>query len=519
MNKLCVILNVLVCIATGVNAQTMESPNSYETRLSDEMKNLWQHTMNPAGMARDSVSERGMAYADFNHNEGTHYLVQNGDRNNNLSFYADAFKRLSKYVLGYGSVSFGMGRMFNRGWSDVIRTYHSDPYVSGSSVTGSYDRQDVELTAAISSVDFNGLTYGFRLDYSVGDLSRLRDPRSRVNLAEYRITPAVTYKKSDVVMGVSAHYKRRKEKLDSYKVVNTDADYVFYTFTGLENATSVTGGYTGYQREYVDHELGAELTFSFSHGGSRSLSSLTYNKAVEDIFGIYKYMPGKYSRKEVAFQTCNVFSQSNGVSHKIDFRFAFRPSYGDEYRQSMKYETDAQTGITSRWWETTLETKKRYEMTDYVADLHYRMAWTMDGKVKSYAGAHLGYNYNREEYHLPESSLEVAGVDVLVEGGTSLFSKKQRALWVEGVFGYHVSAKSNLQLNDETTDYAVNVLVPDMTFWSASFLQGKASVSYQFPMTIKDVCREYFVKAYGHVISTDKDTNAFGGGVSFGVFY
>ena len=64
MNKLCVILNVLVCIATGVNAQTMESPNSYETRLSDEMKNLWQHTMNPAGAGMGFTPPRFLKEGD-----------------------------------------------------------------------------------------------------------------------------------------------------------------------------------------------------------------------------------------------------------------------------------------------------------------------------------------------------------------------------------------------------------------------------------------------------------------------
>ena len=55
-----------------------------------------------------------------------------------------------------------------------------------------------------------GFTGGVRLDYQVGDLSRLRDPRSRSELLDYKLTPSLTYTSGQHTLGISGHYRRRK---------------------------------------------------------------------------------------------------------------------------------------------------------------------------------------------------------------------------------------------------------------------------------------------------------------------
>lgn len=105
-----------------------------------------------------------------------------------------------------------MGRQFNRSWSDVLRSHHSNPYFSGSSIKGKYDFQNFDLSAALATLPIKNFTFGARLDYKVGDLSRLKDPRSRTNLADYQLTPAVTYTWNKHSLGLSGYYHRRKEK-------------------------------------------------------------------------------------------------------------------------------------------------------------------------------------------------------------------------------------------------------------------------------------------------------------------
>ena len=57
------------------------------------------------------------------------------------------------------------------------------PYQSGSDIAGSYDHQDFDMVASVGTTDFSGWRFGLQLNYQLGDLSRLRDPRSRSAVA------------------------------------------------------------------------------------------------------------------------------------------------------------------------------------------------------------------------------------------------------------------------------------------------------------------------------------------------
>ena len=519
MNRWYKISLLILQVAAGAKAQEIQVPNSLESNLYHDATQLWRVTDNAAGMSRDSVAKRGSASFDFTHTQGTHYLVQDGDKENKLTFMAEAYQPVGKYVYGYGKITFEEGRCFNRSWNDVLRPHHSNPYFSGSSIPAKYDYQNVLLTASLASVEINKFTYGLRLDYNVGDLSRLRDPRSRINLATYAITPAATYRLGNNTLGLSAHDKRRKEKLIGLSTVQTDATMKYYVYTGMENATGSLGGYKGYEREYVDHELGAEFSYGYKGRKLESVTSIAYNTAHEDIYGANKYMPGKFHRTEMTLASHNILKTDGGIMHALDFSVSSRPSSADEYRQQKEITIDPETGISSQYWLTTMKLNKRYEITEYEADARYRLMWTDNQQVRSYVGAHISYAYDKDMYHLPDSYLEVGGLDLMLEGGARLCKGKERSLWAEAGVGYHVSAQANLNLSDATTDYAVNVLMPDMKYWGADYLQGSLEVTYQFPLSIRKVKREWFVKAHGNCISTSNSTNAWGAGVSLGLFY
>lgn len=519
MNRWCKLSIILLHTSLTVAAQNTNIANDYASTLYADATQTWHNTLNPAGLTRDSLQKRGTAYFDFQHMEGTHYLVQNGDEENKFTFYADAYQPIGKLLYGYGKMAFEEGREFNRSWSDVLRSHHSNPYFSGSSISAKYDLHNVDLTASLATIDVNNFTFGARLDYKVGDFSRLRDPRSRINLAEYRITPAATYRTGKHIMGLSAHYKRRKEKLVGLKTVQTDAIMKYYTYTGLENAVGSAGGYKSYEREYVDHELGGELSYNYRGRNFQSLNTLTLNTAHEDIYGTNKYMPGKYLRKEYSFASHNLVKTSDKLLHSIDATVSIRPAQGDEYRQQKVITLDSVTGISSQEWKTTMTLNKRYEVQEYEADLRYRLMWTNNQAITSFAGLHIHYVYDKDEYHLPESFLETGGADIMLEGGSRIFRRNEKSLWIEGMLGYHAATQSKLSLSNSSTDYAVNVLLPDMKYWKANYIMGNLEVSYHFPISIKNVRHEWFVKARGHYLSTDQSTNAWNAGVSFGVFY
>ena len=381
-------LSILCCHATATLYAQVTADNY---RLSDQLQ-LWHQTHNAAGMAfdlaaADSTGNRGVAYFDFRHEEGDYHRVQDGGMRNNLRFFTERYQTIGKYLYGYGSFDFNMGRTKNRAWSDVLRSYDSNPFISGSSILGKYDHQDFTLNASLSTIQLGRFTYGAKILYEVGDLSRLRDPRSRINLLEYRLTPSVTYQIAHSHhIGLAIHYDRRKEKLPSLNTVQTDPNLKYYVMTGLENATGTIGGYQGYMREYVNHDFGGELSYGFHGTSLNSVTAITLNHGTEFVYGSNQYEPGRYYTYHYGLSTQNRL-HCGTLLHSMDASVAYEQAYADEYRQERISVTDGETGYTSVSWNTTMEYRKRYQLKKLDLNLHYRLTFT-DGKQQNgYVGA------------------------------------------------------------------------------------------------------------------------------------
>lgn len=502
-----------------LHAQNAELQTKERYEYADAVQ-LWRHTLNAAGLSRDTLIERGVSYFDFSHQKGTHYLVQDGDKQNRLLFASERYQKIGKYLYGYGRFTFDMGRQFHRSWSDVLRSHHSNPYFSGSAIKGKYDFQNFDLTASLATVPFGNFTYGIRIDYKVGDLSRLKDPRSRTNLADYQLTPAITFALGKHVWGLSGYYHRRKEKIPSITTVQTDATLKYYVYTGMENAEGTTSGYSGFKREFVNHEFGGELSYQYKNETWQSLTTLAYAKGNEDVWGDIKYTPGKYHTTTYGVSSRNRITTGR-LQHALDISASHQSGKADEYRQEKITTTDSSTGISSSYWNTLLIYYGRYTVDLLNADVHYRLSWTDPSarETTAYAGARIGFQSSEDQYNLPLSTQTVRSADALLEGGCSLLRKNNRSLRIEAEAGYHASLTADLALSDATTDYAVNVLIPDMTYYGASYVHGKLQIQFQMPVTIKKHTNVWFVKAMGGYLRTDKSTNARMVGISIGLYH
>lgn len=506
----------VICSLSLSHAVAQVDLNSYQ--LADESQ-VWRLTGNAAALSLDpetcdSSANRGLAYFDLMHRSGDYRRVQEGGQMNQLSFHAERYQKIGKYLYGYGSFNFDMGRTKERAWSDVLRSYNSNPYISGSSVPGRYDHQNFKLVAKLSTVALGHFTYGATLLYKVGDLSRLRDPRSRINLAEYKLAPSVTYSAGQHTLGLALHYDRRKEKLPNMTTVQTDPNLSYYVMTGLENATGTIGGYNGYQREYVNHEFGAELDYGFKGSQWRSVNALSLRMGREYVYGQYKYEPGNYRTINYGLASRNRIRQ-DGQLHSIDLQLNYETGSADEYKSERVSTTDSETGIVSVEWRKILEYKKRYQLKKWDADLHYRLSWTKDEAVNSYCGLQYTLQSVSNKYLLYTSELKYSASNILAEGGYGFLNHH---LWLEGSLGYRIRHKADIALYDVTTDYAQSVLLPDMPYYEANYWQGRLAVTYQFPLTIKGYTAQWFVKAYGSYLKTNNSLDASTIGLSFGLF-
>ena len=505
IRKLSIAITALtVCLTT----QAQESQYRY-----DDATQLWRFTRNAAGLGLDSTRNRGYALFNAEHQSGDYARVQEGTQHNQLRFQAERYQTVGRYLHGYGRFDFDYGRTKNRAWADAMRPYNANPFFSGSAIPGKYDFQDFDFTAALGTVDFNGWRFGLRLDYKAGDLSRLRDPRPRLQLLDYRLTPAVTYTTGAHTLGLSAGYERRKEKFVGVKNEQSNAVITYYFMKGLDNVEAVTNGYESFWREWVDHRFGGELTYAYRTSAQHTQLSLSLERGEEYAYELYKYEPGRYVDYQYGLSLRNRFYEGSLI-HQFDAALAYNQSYADEYRQQLHQEKDVQTGLTSFSYVRLFTLKKRYQANDFHADLRYRAHFTDQHQEKAYAGVHMAIGDVRNKRLLPVSELSYGGTELMAEGGFQL----GKSLWIDAEAGGFVSQDLHLSLADPTTDYAVGVLLPDMNYYAANYWRGRLQLTYQFPLKIKGMETLWFVRAYGDYLRSNRQMDARQVGISFGLF-
>ena len=515
------ILSLLTAgMATMAAAQTM----TYEKyQLADE-RQLWGESSNAAGLAhdmRDSADNRGVAYFDYRHQGGDYHRVQEGGQTNQLRFFTERYQKIGRYLYGYGSFDFDMGRVKDRAWSDGLRPYNSNPFISGSSVSGKYDFQNFTLNAKLASVRMGHFNYGASLYYKVGDLSRLRDPRSRVRLADYRLTPSVTYSfggdssSAEPVntVGLAAWYHRYKEKLVGLTTVQRDPNLKYYVMTGMEYAQGTVGGYSGYQREYVSHEFGGELSYAYKGDGLHSVNTVSFGHGTEYAYGQYKYEPGRWYTNNYGFATRNRL-QRGRLLHSIDARLNYEEGYADQFSQEQITEKNG--AYETKYWRNRMTYRKRYQLQKLDVGAHYRLSWTDGDAVAAYGGLSYDLQTVSNKHLLATSQLEYASSLLGVEGGYGFMAKR---LWVKAHAAYRISHKADLNLHDATTDYAVAVLIPDMDYYRANYWQGRLELLYQQPLTIKGQHTLWFAKVYGSYLKTDNSLDGRSVGLAVGLYY
>ena len=505
-----VVWGVAVCFGA---AQTDLSPVEAH-RYADELL-LWQHTRNAAGLSLDSTAARGSSFFQYRHTDGTHFRVQEGDGSDGLRFRSHQFRPIGTWLRAYGTFCFDMGRTRHRAWSDVLRTDEGNPYLSGSPVAANYDHQKFDLNFRLATTSVGPLTYGLAVDYRVGDLSRLRDPRSRATQLAYRLAPSATLRlDAHQTLGLTGWYARDKEKIANITTVQTDPNLLYYVFTGLEHAEGSAGAYTGYQREWVNHELGAEAAYARHTDRHRSVTTLGIARAAEDVWGQTKSSPGRYVAYRYAAATRHRLRTASTI-HAFDLRTEYRQGFADEYRQQQVLTTDPAMGNISRRYDTQFTFKKRYQTHRWDAALHYRISAAQGETVTRFAGLLADFSAVNLKHIVPTSTFRRAALDLRAECGGRIAPR----WWAEVRAGYHFALHSRLSLADAAAPYAQTMLRPDRDYYGAHHGHAEAALTYRFPLALHGRRLPCFVRAEGRYLRTDRHTEACAAALTFGIFH
>jgi hypothetical protein len=496
--------------------------------------NPWLQVTNAAGLGLSTVNVHGVTELGYFSESGDYHRSQQGDNRSGLNFYSERYDKIGKNWKSWGSFNFVMDREQNRAWSDVFSTYNSNPYIFGSSVPGNYDRQLFDFRVKLSSVEKGRFTYGVGIDYLVGDLSRLRDPRTRVFLADYSFLPAITYRlssKQHIGFNLKASY--RKEKMPSITTVQDDPNLKYYTFFGIENADAVIGGFKGFQRQFVSDIYGGELQYALKMSQLELLIAGGVNYEQQEILESLRQSPGSYEAINYNVRLAGK-AVSNGILYNFKLNGNLKSGAADEFVQKLISTNNQSTGVNSQNWVTLFTYNNRFVNSVYDASLNFDIR-NINASRNDYSwlvGFKTGVSGFTNQYNLPYSEFSANRLNASLYGHYRLINKNSNRLTLNANIGYSTGFHNALQLSNGAIavpelgastfkqgvyDVATNILLPDLQFYKQNVLDFRADARYSFPLKVKKSVLTGQVKAYFGMQRSENLGSWTSAGVSVGI--
>lgn len=525
------ILIFLTLVCQTMNGQAQENkkrPLTLDERTVLLEKKIWAKTENAAGLMMDPYTENGQTEFSGSLSGGDLHRSQEGDGLNGIVFKTDRFDKINDKVWVWGAFRFDMNRETNRAWSDVISTYNSSPFIFGSSVPASYDSQMFDFRTKIGYNAMNGLKIGLGLDYLVGDVSRLRDPRTRTYLADYAVTPGVVYAITQKhAVGLTAKYRFRKDKMPSVMTVQENPDFKYYPMLGLENGeeprlndgaesgNGIIRGFSGFRRQYVSDFLGGALQYAYQADGISWITTGGVMYENQKILGDIKRSPGEFFSDNFDLSSHLQITKNNFL-HQISLDGSYSRGFANEFIQSLNETRDPATGIVSKEWITNYVYTKQYELNTTSLNLMYKLsALDANGGYRWFADVCSGYNSAKNQYNQPLSYLKTANVQARINGGYRLWKRKDHVITVEAAFGILKSLKSDLLLNKTENDLAKNIWIPDAAYYRTNQISWRAEANYSFPLISKKIALTGYLKVFSE--QKISDSKVYGSWLSNGI--
>lgn len=527
------IITILILLFTYVfvNAQSIVQNEEHELSV---LLNPWTQVQNAAGLGLSTIVTHGVTELGYNISNGDYHRAQEGNERNGLNFYSERYDKLGKNWAVWGSFNFIMDREKNRAWSDVFNTYNNNPYIFGSSVPANYDRQLFDFHAKISSQRKEKINYGIGIDYLVGDLSRLRDPRTRVYLADYAAIPSITYsidKKHIIGLNLSTRYQ--KEKMPNITTVQDDPNLKYYTFVGMENADAVIGGFKGFQRQFVSSFFGGDLQYAYTSQNSKWLVSVGSFTQSQQILENIKQSPGTFNSLNYRASII-MSSQKEGYLINAALKANLKQGAADENLQELKSENDPITGINSQTWVTLFTYNNRYINNTYDAKFNIDIRNLNETKIDFnwMSGIEMGVSGFKNQYNLPSSEMAVNRANGGIYGHYRLLNKNSHRITLKGNVTYDFNFGNRLKLSDGALtvpgigsstfrqgiyDLATSVIVPDFAFYNANTFKFGLETKYSFPMQFKKTKMAGFAKLYYQQLYSDSNESWMNAGISVGI--
>jgi len=524
---------ILILLISAIHITAQEPVQREEHDLSLAIY-PWLQIKNAAGLGLTNIKSHGLTELGYNTEGGDYHRAQEGNQRSGLNFYSERYDNLGKNWKSWGSFNFITDREKSRAWSDVFSTYNSNPYIFGSNVPGNYDRQLFDFHIKLSSREKNKLSYGFGVDYLVGDLSRLRDPRTRIFLADYAFLPGLIYRISPKqLLGINLKAAYRKEKSPNITTVQDDPNLKYYTFFGMENADAIVGGFKGFQRQFVGNIYGGELQYSIKTLKTEFLLSGGIHYEQQQILENLKQSPGSYEAMHYSLMlTGNHIS--DGKLWQITLSGNLKKGAADEYLQKFESINDTVIKVNSQRWITLFTYNNRYINNLFTSKLSIQLR-DINHDKNDYSwlvGIESGITGFSNQYYLPYSAFSVNRINIDLSGQYRVLNRKKHRLNVNATVGYETGFDNLLQLSEGAItaptlgastfkhgiyDVSTNVFIPDLQYFDASGIRSAFATTYSFPLNFKKVKMIGFAKLKYHSVNTNTNNSWSGASFTIGI--
>lgn len=455
----------------------------------------WINTSNAASLGIFSLNSLGITQIGANHTDGNYKLAAQSGTITSLGFYSDSYRSLEKINL-YGRFSFNQQWHSKRLWSDNFDPYNGTPYIVGGDIEGDYSKQIFDFSVKASSMLlWNRIWLGVGFDYKDGDFSRSRDPRSRSQLADYKVYPGIIVKlSSNSSIGMNIFYRYYKEKM--LKPVSKAESYDKYTYylqkgMGEYSATTILF----FSRRYSNNYYGGNLQYNFANQSIELLVDGGVSLRNELVIDETRQIPGDF--KSYDFNgSIDLSFKSGKALQKIKLKGIYSLGNAREYLQENVIYTNDQGRLDSYWRTIMKNSTYNNSFIDVTASWRfYRL--NSDG-YKWFAGACANYYSFGKKYLMPTSSANYSWLSVDLEYGSHLFTGQKSSINFIAECGALKSMDSELNLNnslvkEKKSTINENVLLPDFDILSSDSFKIGAELNYIFK---RDKSVSLFASAY-----------------------
>lgn len=450
--------------------------------------NVWRFTNNPLSLSfYDLDKTSGSAELSFDFLSGAYRRAMDPMRDYSMNFSAESYNYLDKINL-YGSFAFRQETLEGKTYSENYDPYNGNPYIAGSTLAGDYTKQLFAFkVVSTSKLLWNRMRFGVACDYNVGDMSRYNDPRSRVQLADYSITPGLTIElTSNDRLGLSGTYRYRKEKMLKPVAKSDNIDrYIYCTQKGVVEYSET--GLLFFSRRYVGDYGGGELQYSHITPKNSLMLHCGATFRHDDVIGDRKENPGNFSSIDYYAGVASSHNSHVGLRHKANVTVSHSSGWAQECLQELTTEMNDQ-GMPDSYWKTVMKNiRYRNSLTDISAGWHtFRLR---EGKYLWDFGVTFDAEIYSSHYILPESHFKTAYIEPALAGGGVLYQKGSSEINISGRLGWHQNIENKLFVNPELDKEKLTVIrdhvtAPDYQRLGHGSLAVGLNLNYIF-MTLK----------------------------------